>query len=180
MSQKFDKGSDMYNLILSGMCKDCVILSAKTQMAHKDLSPAEIGSGVYTHHIIMTDLGRPQIPSPVNINCPGLPRMDSCIAGKGMPAMAKFLPKASVFMAIGGDGRDVLFTSKDRSVQSGYHLGSKDRMVAQAEVINYDAIDKEVYFSLDYEYLQGRPAGTLDVSLSAIDISGCFKFALGK
>jgi len=46
-----------------------MILSAKADLATKDGKKADVGSGVYSHHIIMTTLGRAQIPPPTSIKC---------------------------------------------------------------------------------------------------------------
>src|SRR5437868_5782646 len=56
------------------MCKNCMVLYAQADLAKKDGTKADIGSGVYSHHPIMTDIGHPMVAPPVMVMCPnGLP-----------------------------------------------------------------------------------------------------------
>jgi hypothetical protein len=147
-------------------------------MVYKNLTVADIGTNSYVHHIIITDFGRPQVPNPVAIDCPGVSTPKTCTAGQPIPLPPKPMPAASVFVGKGDEGGSMMFATKDKQVQSGFYIQSKDAILAQAEVVNYDDYDKEIYLNLDYEYTSGRPAGTLDVGMGAIDVSGCFKLPI--
>jgi hypothetical protein len=74
MILKLDSNSDLLTGSIKGFCKDCMILWAKVDLAHKDGSKANIGSGIYSHHLIMTNYGHPFVLPPSFITCPnGMP-----------------------------------------------------------------------------------------------------------
>src|ERR1700744_229809 len=47
-----------------------MVLYAQADLAKKDGTKADIGSGVYSHHLIMTDIGHPMVAPPVMVMCP--------------------------------------------------------------------------------------------------------------
>jgi hypothetical protein len=53
---KLDANSDTINANLLSPCTNCTVLKAIANLAYKDGTPADVGSGVYTHHIIMTQV----------------------------------------------------------------------------------------------------------------------------
>jgi hypothetical protein len=59
---------------MNGFCKNCMVLWSQVDLAKKDGSKADIGSGVYSHHLIMTNFGHPFVMPPIYITCPnGMP-----------------------------------------------------------------------------------------------------------
>ncbi|KAF2405524.1 hypothetical protein EJ06DRAFT_545987 [Trichodelitschia bisporula] len=170
---KLDPNSDAFGAKLSGLCKDCTVLFAEADIANKDGSRADVGTGIYTHHIIMVDYGRKMIDNPV------LPHCGTTGATGISPTTAQWLqnnlmPKASVFIGGGGSGGSGgQFAVKGSDVKSGFHIAEKDSMLFTTELVNYDNWDKEIYLRLDYEYLTGKPQGYLDVGIGAIDVDGC-------
>jgi hypothetical protein len=51
-----------------------MVLWSQVDLAKKDGSKADIGSGVYSHHLIMTNFGHPFVMPPIYITCPnGMP-----------------------------------------------------------------------------------------------------------
>jgi hypothetical protein len=67
------------------------------------------------------------------------------------------------------------FTTKNSPIKSGFWVSSKDTFNFMSEVINYDNVEKDVYLSLEYEYLSmpSRPKEYLDVGMGAINVSPC-------
>ena len=53
---KLDANSDNINANLVSPCTNCTVLKAIANLAYKDGTLADVGSGVYTHHIIMTQV----------------------------------------------------------------------------------------------------------------------------
>jgi hypothetical protein len=199
---KLDAASDIFNSMIAGVCQDCTVLNAQANLAYKDGKMADASTGVYVHHIILSNFGRPMIMPPVNPSMGGA----SC-AGKGakgaapkagsggMAGMAhgsagmkrQAPPKApkpsgkgggfggmSVFVGGGGSaGSGNPFAVKGSAVKSGFYMGKNDQMQVMAEVVNYDKVEKDIYVTLDYEYVKGRPEGTLDVGMGAISVDSC-------
>jgi hypothetical protein len=53
---KLDPSSDNINANLVSPCTNCTVLKAIANLAYRDGSQADVGSGIYTHHIIMTQV----------------------------------------------------------------------------------------------------------------------------
>ncbi len=70
MALKLDPNSDIISSGVNGLCKNCMVLYAQADLAKKDGTKADIGSGVYSHHLIMTDIGHPMVAPPVMVMCP--------------------------------------------------------------------------------------------------------------
>ncbi|KAF2663440.1 hypothetical protein BT63DRAFT_461169 [Microthyrium microscopicum] len=91
-------------------------------------------------------------------------------------------PKVSIFVGKGNEAQATLFAAPNTTVKSGYYIGKTDQIYASAEIVNYKTYDREVYLSLDYEYVPGngkRPEGYMDVGMGAINIDACMnKFDL--
>ncbi|KAF2395827.1 hypothetical protein EJ06DRAFT_255790 [Trichodelitschia bisporula] len=68
---KLDPASDVISTKISGLCTDCMVLFAKADLATKTGEKADIGQGVYSHHVIITDIGHPMVMMPVTVRCPG-------------------------------------------------------------------------------------------------------------
>jgi hypothetical protein len=71
---KLDPNSDIVSSAVGGLCKDCMVLYAQADASTKDGKKVDIGSGVYSHHLIMINFGHPMVSPPVFVMCPnGLP-----------------------------------------------------------------------------------------------------------
>lgn len=176
-----------------------MILSAQGQMAFANGSRQDIQFGVYTHHILLFDVGRPGINLPMKAVCPdgtrsvfgfggvgGATAVGALGVGAGASGGAasgttgghshhkRQFPSISALVGNGEDASALVFASTDPAVKSGFYAGKDDRYILTVEAINYDDYLKDVWFSLDIEYIEGpRPAGYLDVGGGAINIDGC-------
>jgi hypothetical protein len=66
---RLDPNSDVISSKVKGICSECIVLSAQTDISTKDGFKKDIGSGVYSHHIIMTSIGHVLIRPPTSIRC---------------------------------------------------------------------------------------------------------------
>jgi hypothetical protein len=101
----------------------------------------------------------------------GLPKLSPEAIGS---LMEKFMPSFSVFLAQGDEGSPNAFHGMGK-VKSGFFLGTKDKINIMSEVINYDNVAKEIYLTLEYEYLpklENRDEW-YDVGQGAINVSPC-------
>jgi hypothetical protein len=87
-------------------------------------------------------------------------------------------PHASIFIGKGREASATVFADPTRSFKTGYSIGKYDRITVTMELINYDEKEKEVYLTLDYEYLPNAPKGYLDVGIGAINSDGCGAMAI--
>ncbi|KAF1985247.1 hypothetical protein K402DRAFT_464570 [Aulographum hederae CBS 113979] len=208
-AMKLDPNSDVFQAMVDGVCQDCTVLSAQAQLAQEDGKMATIAEGVYGHHIIMTDIGRPMIRAPVYPICNGTgPRTP----GGGMTGMMtpskpdsgssesssghshggrstvaqkyeteikrRQMGDVSVFVGKGGeDSAEVFAASPGGPIKSGFYIGQQDKFAFTMEAVNYDDFEKDLYLSLDYEYLPGKAPGLLQVGKMTLDTEGCGSMA---
>ncbi|KAF1817033.1 hypothetical protein P152DRAFT_478086 [Eremomyces bilateralis CBS 781.70] len=201
---KLDPSSDVVSAALSGICNGCMVLEAQGQMSFANGSRQDIQFGVYTHHILFADIGRPAVSLPLGAVCPdgiknagGFAGQGAALAGSGPPPgvtasgppgqseghshgrkrqapPGSKIPPISILVGNGEDASPLVFASKDPSVKSGFYIGEEDKFGLMAEVINYDNHDKDVWFSVDIEYIEGpREPDYLDVGGGALNIDGC-------
>jgi hypothetical protein len=79
-----------------------MVLYAQADLAKQDGTKADIGSGVYSHHLIMTDVGHPMVAPPVMVMCPnGRP---GSMMPPLMPSPKKSGSAAAAAGASGGHG----------------------------------------------------------------------------
>jgi hypothetical protein len=100
--------------------------------------------------------------------------------GKGLGKMGAFMPGISVFIGQGDEGSAMTFTAKNSPIKSGFWIGDKDKFNVMSEAINYDNVAKDMYISMEYEYLPmpSRPKEYYDVGMGAINVSPCSSIAL--
>jgi hypothetical protein len=75
------------------------------------------------------------------------------------------------------------YATKNSQLKSGFWISKTDQLNMMAEVINYDQFEKEIYVSLDYEYLpnfQSRPKEYYDVGFGSINVTPCGSSMLRK
>ena len=100
--------------------------------------------------------------------------------GKGLGKMGIFTPGISVFIGQGDEGSAMAFTAKNSPIKSGFWIGDKDKFNVMSEAINYDNVAKDMYISMEYEYLPmpSRPKEYYDVGMGAINVSPCSSIAI--
>jgi hypothetical protein len=61
------------------------------------------------------------------------------------------------FIGQGEDNGDsaIMFTSADGKYNSGFHVGTADKFLLNADLVNYNNVTKEVYLTFDIEYIDG-------------------------
>jgi hypothetical protein len=93
----------------------------------------------------------------------------------GMPSwLESYMPAVAVFVGGGGSaGSGAAFSGKNSEVKTGVFIGDTDKFAVSSEIVNYDAKDKEVYFSLDYEYIPGKAQGLMNVGMGALSVDDC-------
>lgn len=194
---KLDPNSDTPGGTIAPPCKDCTVLKAVANFAFKNGTLADTAHGIYEHHIIIVDLGgKAQLMMPVDppkckngAKISSLPPMGGMGgsspakgAAGGMAGMSHSRskraeaagPSLSVFVGGGGSvGSGNPFAPKGGSVKSGYWIGPSGPMRLTSEIINYDKVAKEIYLTLDVEWIPGKASDLLDVGMGAISADRC-------
>jgi hypothetical protein len=154
----------MISTLLDGICKECMVLSAQANAALIDGSKADIGNGVYGHHIIMTDITKKGLSQGIKPPCPLINLATSFGTGP------------SAFVTEGDEGAANAFMTKGSTIKRGYYVGKEDKIDISAELVNYKKENQDIYLSLTYEYLpkmEVRDKAYYDVSFSALASNPC-------
>jgi hypothetical protein len=67
------------------------------------------------------------------------------------------------------------FTSPDGKAKTGYYIRKTDKFSLYSELMNMDLDRKQVWVTLTYEYIWGRPAGYLDTRAVWLGLGQCLK-----
>lgn len=93
--------------------------------------------------------------------------------------MMSMMPAVSVFVGGGGSvGSGGAFAVSDSvsPVRSGAYIGPKDTMLFTSEIVNYEPVPKDIYLTLDFEWVPGKTKNLLDVGMGALSLD-CSTFA---
>jgi hypothetical protein len=123
--------------------------------------------GVYTHHFIS-----------MNIEKEGLvPPIAKCATGDSPPPGGLNLPPGqkmpfSTFIGRGEDGGlvDYLYTSPKGAIDYGYHLRKGDKILVNADLVNYQGDQKQLFLTYEIEYVDGIRG--LDASSGLLSVGG--------
>jgi hypothetical protein len=132
--------------IRDGICKNCTVLKGKVGIENIDGTPAGPKSGVYIHHILTYDTKKK-----------GKSFVQGCVSGGGSTPSGM----GAKFIGTGEDNNniDVWYTSKTGGHLGGFHIGSADTFMMNADLVSYAEEKRQVYITLDTEYLRGIQGG---------------------
>jgi hypothetical protein len=85
--------------------------------------------------------------------------------------LSSIIPKMTVFLGGGGSvgsGSALAVPDRVSRVKSGAYVGPNDAFQFTAEVINYQPVEKEIYVTLDFEWVPGKVANLHDVGMGSI------------
>ncbi|QDS75811.1 hypothetical protein FKW77_000302 [Venturia effusa] len=159
---RMDPGSTTWSKIANGLPVDSTILKTNTSLQLLDGSPADIGAGIYNHHVVFFDQSK---NSPIVTRC-----------GNGSMLPEAFRPKTMPMTIFGGtseDNSNMLYSDADGTFNSGFWLPKTDKMMIMGEIINYRNSSTFVYSVTDVEYVPGQAAGMLDAYTTVLDVAMC-------
>jgi hypothetical protein len=145
--------------MITGFCKDCTVLSEKTDVVFPNGTRASISRGVYLHHVIAMDLSKKE--DAFVAMCPG--NYTPSTPPKGSPV--------SGFLGGAVDEFTQFFTTPDGNFESGYMLGPQDKFAMMGEVINYRKEAQDIFVQFDLEWVEGRVGA--DISKASLSATGC-------
>jgi hypothetical protein len=86
--------------------------------------------------------------------------------------LSSVMPAISVFVGGGGSvGSGNAFAVKDSKVKSGAYIGQSDKFQFASEIVNYDPVEKEIYLTLDFEWVPGKTPGLLNVGMGSFTLN---------
>jgi hypothetical protein len=144
------KGQGWLFTISDGLCTDCTILSGKPGLAFEDGTSTTPESGFYIHHILTGELTEP-----------GVMAVSQCDYPTANVSQVPDLLVHPFFRGFLGEGEDntdtgIMFTSPDGKMNSGFQMGHSQKVLVQADFMNYTNRTTNVYLTIDLEYVDGH------------------------
>jgi hypothetical protein len=178
-----------------------MLLKADYSLTDKQGTRLTLVDGVYIHHIIVSDAApasgtttllaaTPSCGAPTAKNGGGLGSTGALVqgflggilgggkGGKGGASKGAVPMRGvgGVLISKGHENEPTMYAVPGAPFKSGFWLGKNDAITANVEAINYKNEPREVYLSIDTEYLQmeeKRPAEYLAVGQGMITSGGC-------
>jgi hypothetical protein len=146
------------------LCSDCTLLSSMSGLEFKDGTKADPAHGVFIHHMSAADISR---SGPWTVLPCDYDRWN--FTAQPISPTIPFV----TFMGVGEDDRNgpFLYTSEDGTYDSGFHLLQKSEILYQIELVNYNDDAKELYKTIEFEYLDGIHGQPIVPNL--IPVTGC-------
>jgi hypothetical protein len=94
-SLKQDVNSDLISSPVTGLCSNCMVFNAKVDPAFADGKIMDVSHGVYTHHVILSDIGHQLVLPPTIAMC-----ANGGIGGWNFGGTAKTLPSGGAHTRI--------------------------------------------------------------------------------
>jgi hypothetical protein len=131
-------------------------------LEYEDGTVADPSNGIYAHHMLSSDISKRGV-LPVGLCDSANPSAAS--AGFPIDIGAPF---------IGGSedtGEPLMFTSQDGTYESGFLVGKNDNFVLTTDLVNYNNVTKNIYVSMDIEWVNGHVGR--DAIPNLISVTGC-------
>ncbi|KAF2431323.1 hypothetical protein EJ08DRAFT_182973 [Tothia fuscella] len=135
-------------------CSDCTLKYAKASLTFPDGTSANYLNGAYLHHLTMAVVG----PGREDLACPG-----------GTMRIPKNMERMLAFH----NDRNETFFGVTGTDEMGFYLGKDDKMDLELMLKNEINVPKDVVFSIEWEFIPGRPAGWGDVKGLWMDAAPC-------
>jgi hypothetical protein len=135
-------------------CSDCTLKYAKAYLKYPDGSVANVNTGAWLHHLTMSVRG----PGRSDLRCPG---------------GTMRVPKNEERMLAFHNDRNETYFGLSATDARGYYLGKDDEMVLELMLKNELNVPKDLEFSIEWEYIDGKPEGYGDVRGLWLDIAPC-------
>jgi hypothetical protein len=149
---------------ITGICTNCTVLYGKADTYYLNGSRASIATGLYNHHVLLIDSAKRTLPYWLCEEKTDLGRS-----------------KSAGFIVSGVDEAANYFTSPDGSYRSGYWIGqNQTQYTLSAEITNYREHNQTTYITAEIEFVQGKPAGYSDATISLLSVTGYVRCILDK
>ena len=135
-------------------CSDCTLKYAKSYLKYLDGRVANINTGAWLHHLTMSVVG----PGREDLRCPG-----------GTARIPKNMERMLAFH----NDRNETFFGVTATDPMGFYLGNDDTMILELMLKNELDTPKDVVYTIEWEFLPGRPDGWGDVRGLWVDVAPC-------
>lgn len=140
------------------MCSNCTVLKGHIGLLNLDGSKVSPNNDVYIHHILTFDTAKRQKTF-----------LNGCSGSLASAASAI----GAKFIGSGEDNNnvDVWYTNREGETKGGFHIGSADRFMMNVDLVSYAPANKQIYLTMDMEYLHGKVGA--DARESLLSVTGC-------
>lgn len=154
-------GFNVMNTIKGDICQDCTVLAVKIDVVFENGTRADVSSGVYLHHVLSVNIApdrqlKSNMISGFSSFCGGSAVEGAVTSLTDMLGVVTNSFQQAVFGFGAVDEFTQWFTTPDGKFNSGFYLGKKDKMLMQAEIVNYRSEPQKVFLQFDVEYLPGK------------------------
>jgi hypothetical protein len=157
-------GFNVMNTVKGEICKDCTVLAVKIDVVFENGTRADVSSGVYLHHILSVNIVpdrqlKSNMISGFSSFCGGSAVEQAVSSLTDVMGMFTNSFQQAIFGFGAVDEFTQWFTTPDGKFNSGFYLGNNDKMLMQAEIVNYRKEPQKVFLQFDVEYLPGKVGG---------------------
>jgi hypothetical protein len=135
-------------------CSDCTLKYAKASLNYPDGSIANIDTGAWLHHLTMSVVG----PGREDVACPG---------------GTKRIPKNMERMLAIHNDRNETFFGNTATDEMGFYLADSDSMDLELMLKNEVNTQKDLVFSIEWEFVPGKQPGWGEVRGIWMDAAPC-------
>lgn len=125
--------SDNFAIPAKKPCDTCTLLSVESSLEYANGSIANTDTGSWLHHVVLVNAG---------------PNVKDVMCGLGGKASAIFMD--------GNERTPNRYWDGDANQKTGNHLTPDDTFVIVNELMNMDPVEKWVWNTLTYEYIEGE------------------------
>lgn len=131
-------------------CEDCGLTLMQAGLEYADGTVANTDSGAWLHHIVLLMNG----PNRKDVMCPFTP--------------------GQRFFSSGNERMMITYTDlENKKINSVYPMRKADSVFMQLELMNLKEEKKDVYITIDYEYMDKIPQGFKETKAVWLDVTGC-------
>jgi len=155
------EGFNIMHTVREGLCKDCTVLTAKMDAVFENGTRADVSSGVYLHHIVTMNIGDRKMDSDlINTWMPFCAGSDTAMSlAQGLQGIQGFFgakTRAAIFGFGAVDEFRQMWTTPDGKFDSGFYLAKDDKLLLQAELVNYRKEAQQLWLQADVEWVPGK------------------------
>lgn len=131
-------------------CEECGLTLMQAGLEYANGTVANTDSGAWLHHIVLLMNG----PSRKDVMC-------------------SFMP-GQRFFSSGNERMLITYTDlENKNINSVYPMHKTDSVLMQLELMNLKEEEKDVYITIDYEYMDKIPGGFKETKAVWLDVTGC-------
>jgi hypothetical protein len=158
-------GQSFVHLVDSkSLCGTCTLLNSLGGLEFENGTQADPAHGVFIHHLSGADISRSGVWTVLPCDYDRWNFTEQPLSSE--------IPFVT-FTGYGEDqrGAPILYTSLDGAFDSGFHIFPNSKLLFQSELVNYHDEPKQLYTTIEYEYIEGihgKPAVP-----NLIPVTGC-------